>query len=65
MSSISLRQIKKSYAGLDILKSVDMDIEKGEFVVILGPSGCGKSTLLNLIAGIDDCDAGQIVIDGR
>ncbi|MGD9480318.1 ABC transporter ATP-binding protein [Shinella sp. G-2] len=65
MSSISLRQIKKSYAGLDILKSVDMDIEKGEFVVILGPSGCGKSTLLNVIAGLDDCDAGQIVIDGR
>ena len=65
MSSISLRQIKKSYAGLDILKSVDMEIEKGEFIVILGPSGCGKSTLLNVIAGLDDCDDGQIIIDDR
>ncbi|MCW0001106.1 ATP-binding cassette domain-containing protein [Pararhizobium sp. YC-54] len=65
MSSISLRQIKKSYAGLDILKSIDMEIEEGEFVVILGPSGCGKSTLLNVIAGLDDCDAGQIIIDGK
>ncbi|MDG3579504.1 ATP-binding cassette domain-containing protein [Rhizobium sp. YJ-22] len=65
MSSISLRQIKKSFAGLTILRSVDMEIEKGEFVVILGPSGCGKSTLLNVIAGLDDCDDGQIVIDGR
>ncbi|WP_412066695.1 ABC transporter ATP-binding protein [Rhizobium sp. SYY.PMSO] len=65
MSSISLHQIKKSFAGLTILQSVDMEIEKGEFIVILGPSGCGKSTLLNVIAGLDDCDAGQIVIDGR
>lgn len=65
MSSISLHQIKKSFAGLTILQSVDMEIEKGEFVVILGPSGCGKSTLLNVIAGLDDCDAGQIIIDGN
>jgi multiple sugar transport system ATP-binding protein len=65
MSSISLRQIKKSFAALTILQSVDMEIEKGEFIVILGPSGCGKSTLLNVIAGLDDCDAGKIVIDGK
>ncbi|MDB5556437.1 MAG: transporter ATP-binding protein [Rhizobium sp.] len=65
MSSISLRQIRKSFAGLAILQSVDMEIEEGEFVVILGPSGCGKSTLLNVIAGLDDCDAGQIIIDGK
>lgn len=65
MSSISLRQIKKSFASLTILQSVDMEIETGEFIVILGPSGCGKSTLLNVIAGLDDCDAGEIVIDGK
>ncbi|NEI74891.1 ATP-binding cassette domain-containing protein [Rhizobium lusitanum] len=65
MSSISLRQIKKSFASLTILQSVDMEIETGEFIVILGPSGCGKSTLLNVIAGLDDCDAGKIVIDGK
>lgn len=63
MSSISLRQIKKSFAGLTIRRSVDMEIEKGEFILILGPSGCGKSTLLNVITCLDDCDDGQIVID--
>ena len=65
MSSISVRSIKKSFAGLTILHSVDMEIEKGEFIVILGPSGCGKSTLLNVIAGLDECDEGQIVIEGK
>jgi multiple sugar transport system ATP-binding protein len=65
MSSVSLRQIKKSFGELTILRSVDMEIERGEFIVILGPSGCGKSTLLNVIAGLDDCDDGQIVIDGK
>jgi multiple sugar transport system ATP-binding protein len=64
MSSVSVRQIRKSFAGLTVLNSVDMEIAPGEFVVILGPSGCGKSTLLNVIAGLDECDAGQIVIDG-
>ncbi len=65
MSSISVRRIKKSFAALTILHSVDMEIEKGEFVVILGPSGCGKSTLLNVIAGLEECDEGQIVIEGK
>lgn len=64
MSSVSVRQIRKSFAGLTVLDSVDMEIAPGEFIVILGPSGCGKSTLLNVIAGLDECDAGQIVIDG-
>jgi multiple sugar transport system ATP-binding protein len=64
MSSVSIRQIKKSFAGLTILDSVDMEIEPGEFIVILGPSGCGKSTLLNVIAGLDESDAGHILIGG-
>ncbi|MER8582176.1 ABC transporter ATP-binding protein [Mesorhizobium sp. M1423] len=63
MSSVSIRQIRKSFAGLTVLDSVDMEIAPGEFVVILGSSGCGKSTLLNVIAGLDDCDSGQILID--
>lgn len=65
MSSISLRNIKKSFGALTILHCVDMEIEKGEFIVILGPSGCGKSTLLNVIAGLEECDEGQIVIEGK
>ncbi|MDX3925770.1 MAG: ATP-binding cassette domain-containing protein [Shinella sp.] len=64
MSSISIRKIRKSFAGLTVLDSVDMEIESGEFVVILGPSGCGKSTLLGVVAGLEESESGQIVIDG-
>jgi sn-glycerol 3-phosphate transport system ATP-binding protein/multiple sugar transport system ATP-binding protein len=63
---ITLRGIRKAYAkGPVVLHDIDMDIASGEFVVIVGPSGCGKSTLLRLIAGLDDCDAGEIIIGGR
>ncbi|MCA0043720.1 ABC transporter ATP-binding protein [Celeribacter litoreus] len=62
MYNISLSKIKKSYGDLTILHSVDMEIEEGEFIVILGSSGCGKSTLLNIVAGLDTCDTGRIMI---
>jgi len=66
MSSITLRDIRKSYAnGPRVLHGVDLDIGDGEFVVIVGPSGCGKSTLLRLIAGLERCEDGEIIIDGR
>ncbi len=47
-----------------MLKGIDLDLEKGEFCVLLGPSGCGKSTLLNIVGGIDSPDSGDIIIDG-
>ncbi|WP_267554897.1 ABC transporter ATP-binding protein [Rhizobium rhizogenes] len=66
MSGISLRDIRKSYPnGPRVLHGVSMDIQPGEFVVIVGPSGCGKSTLLRLIAGLDRCEEGDIEISGR
>jgi sn-glycerol 3-phosphate transport system ATP-binding protein/multiple sugar transport system ATP-binding protein len=66
MSGISLRDIRKSYPnGPQVLHGVSMDIQPGEFVVIVGPSGCGKSTLLRLIAGLDRCEDGEIEISGR
>ena len=66
MKEISLRGIRKAYAlGPTVLHGIDMEIRPGEFVVIVGPSGCGKSTLLRLIAGLDDCDAGDILIGGH
>jgi sn-glycerol 3-phosphate transport system ATP-binding protein/multiple sugar transport system ATP-binding protein len=66
MSSISLRDIRKSYVnGPQVLHGVSLDIEPGEFVVIVGPSGCGKSTLLRLIAGLERCEAGTIEIGGK
>jgi len=65
MAAISLRNIRKSFNGTDIIKGVDLDVEKGEFLVFVGPSGCGKSTLLRMIAGLDDATSGDIVIDGK
>ncbi|GHA25627.1 sugar ABC transporter ATP-binding protein [Devosia pacifica] len=66
MSGIELRDIRKSYAGgPEVLHGVSMRIEPGEFIVIVGPSGCGKSTLLRLIAGLESCREGDILIDGK
>lgn len=66
---LEISGIKKSFgegeSRIDVLKGIDISIEKGEIVVLLGPSGSGKSTLLNIIGGIDDADDGYIAIDGE
>ena len=66
---LEIRGIKKSFGTGDscvnVLKGLDLDIEKGEFCVLLGPSGSGKSTLLNIIGGIDGADEGSITIEGE
>ncbi len=66
---LNLNHIKKSFgqddSRVEVLKGIDLSIEKGEFCVLLGPSGSGKSTLLNIIGGIDHADSGQITIDGE
>ena len=63
------RESKKSFgtgdSRVDVLKGLDLEIERGEFCVLLGPSGSGKSTLLNIIGGIDSADEGNLVIDGE
>lgn len=65
MGALSLRQVRKSYAGTEILKGIDLEIEQGEFLILVGPSGCGKSTLLSMIAGLDDITSGEVHIAGR
>ncbi|MFW2542377.1 ABC transporter ATP-binding protein [Primorskyibacter sp. 2E107] len=62
---VHLREVKKNFGGLDVIRGVDMDIQRGQFAVFVGPSGCGKSTLLRMIAGLEDTSAGQIVIGER
>ena len=66
---LELNQIKKSFGSgenrVQVLKGVDLTVEKGEFCVLLGPSGSGKSTLLNILGGIDRADSGDILIDGE
>jgi sn-glycerol 3-phosphate transport system ATP-binding protein len=64
MAEISIRNITKAYGKTTIMQGVNLDIAKGEFVVILGPSGCGKSTLLRMIAGLEAIDVGEIAIGG-
>lgn len=65
---LELHQIKKSFGSGDsrvqVLHGIDLELEKGEFCVLLGPSGSGKSTLLNIIGGIDNADEGDILING-
>ncbi len=66
---LEIKQIKKHFgegdSRVEVLKGIDLSIEKGEFCVLLGPSGSGKSTLLNIIGGIDRADEGSIIIDGE
>lgn len=61
---LELKNVKKSYDNVTILKDINLEIEDGEIVSILGPSGCGKTTLLNLILGITDVDSGKIIFNG-
>ena len=66
MAYIEFRGICKSYDGVNqVLKNIDLDVEKGELVTLLGPSGCGKSTLLRSLAGLEQISSGKIILDGE
>jgi len=65
MATLELRDVRKSYGNNAVVHGVSMNIDKGEFVVIVGPSGCGKSTLLRMVAGLEEITAGEIAIAGR
>ena len=65
MPYVILRNVYKQYGDVNVIHDVNLQIDKGEFVVFVGPSGCGKSTLLRLIAGLDKLTAGEISIAGR
>ncbi|WP_298985540.1 sn-glycerol-3-phosphate ABC transporter ATP-binding protein UgpC [uncultured Roseibium sp.] len=64
MASIEIQDVRKSYASLEVIHGVSLDIEDGEFVILVGPSGCGKTTLLRMIAGLESISKGQVAIDG-
>src|SRR6188768_2841479 len=65
MSSVSIRKVQKDYGPVPVIRGVDVEIDDGEFVILVGPSGCGKSTLLRMIAGLEDISGGEIRIGDR
>jgi multiple sugar transport system ATP-binding protein len=65
MSSLTIRGVTKRFGSVDVLKGIDIELQSGEFLVLLGSSGCGKSTLLNIIAGLVDPTEGELLIGDR
>jgi multiple sugar transport system ATP-binding protein len=65
MATVVLKNARKSFGTVEIIKGVDLQIADGEFCVFVGPSGCGKSTLLRMIAGLEDITSGSLEIGGR
>ncbi len=65
MANIEIIGLRKRFGAVEILKGIDLALEKGGFLVLVGPSGCGKSTLLNTIAGLESITSGEIRIGGK
>ncbi len=64
MGTVQLRNIDKSYASVEVIRDLSLEIADGSFTVFVGPSGCGKSTLLRMVAGLEDITGGDLLIDG-
>ena len=62
---ITVKNLKKKFGNKVVLKGIDLNVEKGECVVIIGPSGCGKSTLLRCINGIEKLTSGKVIFEGK
>ncbi|MDX3973976.1 sn-glycerol-3-phosphate ABC transporter ATP-binding protein UgpC [Shinella sp.] len=65
MAQVLIRDVRKSYGPVEVLRGIDVEVENGEFVALVGPSGCGKSTLLRMIAGLEGISGGEVRIGGR
>jgi multiple sugar transport system ATP-binding protein len=65
MANIQLKAVRKSYGAVEVIKGIDLEIRKGEFMVFVGPSGCGKSTLLRLISGLESITSGDMLFDSE
>lgn len=63
MANLKINDLNKNFGSTEVLKGINLDINDGDFLVLLGPSGCGKSTLLNTIAGLETSNSGDILID--
>jgi NitT/TauT family transport system ATP-binding protein len=62
---LNVAQLSKSFGDLEALRSIDLNVERGEFISVVGPSGCGKTTFLRIVAGLERASSGDVLIDGR
>jgi len=62
---LAVRGLSKTFAALEALREIDLQIERGGFVSVVGPSGCGKTTFLRIVAGLEPASAGEVLLDGR
>ena len=62
MAQVTLKNLDKSYGDTQILHGIDLEIQDGEFAVLVGPSGCGKSTTLRIVAGLEEASGGEVYI---
>jgi len=65
MASLTIKNLRKNFGSVDVLKGIDLEAKTGEFIALVGPSGCGKSTLLAMIAGLETVSSGEIWIGDR
>ena len=65
MELLQAKQLKKSFGELQVLKGIDIKVDKGEVLSIIGPSGSGKSTILRILTGLETADSGEILLNGR
>ena len=63
MKTLKIEELSKNFGTTEVLRKINLEIDEGNFLVLLGPSGCGKSTLLNIIAGLETINEGNVFID--
>ncbi len=64
-TKLSVSALTKRYSSLDVLRSVSVDVSRGEFISIVGPSGCGKTTFLRIVGGLEEATSGSAILDGK
>lgn len=65
MSALKLENVSKRYGAIRVIDELSLEIQRGEFIVVLGPSGCGKTSLLRMVAGLEEVSGGRVLIDGK